>query len=158
MKTKKGFTLIELLVVIAIIGILAVLIIINMNGVRERVRDTQRKSDLSQIKNALYMYKIEYQTFPINDTSDRIMACNPPSLVDWGMPFKCGSMTYMKILPYDPGTDFPYRYDQINTGEGFCLIAVFENKSDGDITKSRQKCLDCGTYITSESDYVQCEE
>lgn len=158
MKAKKGFTLIELLVVIAIIGILAVLIIINMNGVRERVRDTQRKSDLSQIKNALYLYKIEYQYFPINDISDRILACSPPSLIDWGMPFRCGSMTYMKILPADPGTDFPYRYDQVNSGEGFCLIAVFENKSDSDITKSRLKCSDCLPLISSESDYVQCED
>ena len=68
-----GFTLIELLVVISVIGVLTSLVIMNVMGVRERVRDSQRKSDLNQISKALEMYYNEFGKYPPdltdNDTS-----------------------------------------------------------------------------------------
>ena len=54
---KKAFTLIELLVVIAIIGSLSALFLPNFMAVRERARDSQRKSDLKQIQKAFELYK-----------------------------------------------------------------------------------------------------
>lgn len=53
---KKGFTLIELLVVIAIIGVLASVVMVSTGTARSKSLDTQRKSDLIQIKNALELY------------------------------------------------------------------------------------------------------
>jgi len=51
-----GFTLIELLVVISIIGILASLALASYSGAQKQTRDTQRKSDLNQYRNALENY------------------------------------------------------------------------------------------------------
>lgn len=48
-----GFTLIELLVVISIIGILAGLAMVSYSGAQKQTRDTQRRSDLNQYRNAL---------------------------------------------------------------------------------------------------------
>lgn len=48
-----GFTLIELLVVISIIGILAGLAIVSFTSSQKQVRDTARKSDLSQYRTLL---------------------------------------------------------------------------------------------------------
>ncbi len=47
---KRGFTLIELLVVIAIIGILATIVLVGVNSVREKARDTRRLADLRQMR------------------------------------------------------------------------------------------------------------
>jgi len=52
----KGFTLIELLVVISIIGILASLTLVSFSGAQKQTRDTQRRSDLAQYRNALESY------------------------------------------------------------------------------------------------------
>jgi len=54
--TKRGFTLIELLVVISIIGILAGLTLSSYSGAQKQARDSQRRSDLNQYRNALEAY------------------------------------------------------------------------------------------------------
>lgn len=55
-KRNKGFTLIELLVVIAIIGVLSSIVLSSLNSARQKARDAQRVSDLTQIRTALEMY------------------------------------------------------------------------------------------------------
>jgi len=54
--SKRGFTLIELLVVISIIGILASIAMVSYSGTQKQTRDTQRKSDLNQYRNALQTF------------------------------------------------------------------------------------------------------
>lgn len=55
-RKSKGFTLIELLVVISIIGVLASLTLASYTGAQKQTRDTQRRSDLNQYRNALEGY------------------------------------------------------------------------------------------------------
>ncbi len=49
MKRQKGFSLIELLVVVAIIGVLASIVLISVNTVREKAKDAKRKAEVSGI-------------------------------------------------------------------------------------------------------------
>ncbi len=64
MQNRKGFTLIELLVVIAIIGILSAVGLIALNGAREKARDSQRKSDLGQLRTGLALYYDTNNNYP----------------------------------------------------------------------------------------------
>lgn len=62
MRTQRGFTLIELLVVIAIIGILATLVITQLSGATARARNSNAKSDVSQIGKAVETWKTTTNT------------------------------------------------------------------------------------------------
>ncbi len=51
-----GFTIVELLIVIVVIAILAAVSIVAYQGLQQRARDSDVKSDLAQIAKLLHMY------------------------------------------------------------------------------------------------------
>ena len=63
-KILKGFSLIELLIVITIIGILAVVFLPKITSGPERARDAQRISDVTDIANAIEMFKQDNESYP----------------------------------------------------------------------------------------------
>ena len=52
---QRGFTLIELLVVISILGVLAGLIVNNLNDSRARARDARKKQNLNQMNSSIFV-------------------------------------------------------------------------------------------------------
>ena len=91
-KLKKGFTLVELLVVIAIIGILATLLLLQLNVARAKARDTKRIGDVTQIRTAIELYYDAKGAYPpdLDPSINEFMATQK--------------------APVDPTTGSPYGY------------------------------------------------
>lgn len=116
---QKGFTLVELLVVVAVIGILSTLLTANFIGVRQRGRDSQRKSNVRQIQSALELYRADQSGYPTS-----LPAC--------GSSFTStdGRNTYMQKIPCDPSGG-SYTYSSPDSTR-YTVIACLENSNDSD--------------------------
>ena len=166
---KRGFTLIELLVVIAIIAILVAFSATNYVGVRSRAKDIKKKTELSQLKNALRLYYNDYGVYPgpsastaVNNLNGCGTAGTSPCLTTCSGQFAAGgsppgcNAIYMKLLP--SSTDYAWSYRQRTSGDDFCLWTTLENTSDAQIAKSQTKCSSvCSTIVPSGS-YVVCAD
>jgi type II secretion system protein G len=61
---RGGFTIIELLIVIVVIGILAALVIVTYNGIQQKARDTERKTDIKAVQGHLEAYWADNAKYP----------------------------------------------------------------------------------------------
>jgi prepilin-type N-terminal cleavage/methylation domain-containing protein len=114
---SRGFTLIELLVTIAIIGILSSILLVNLQGFRERTRDIQRKRDLHEIQTVLELYRSDVSSYPA-------------ALPNCGSSLTNGSTVYMQKIPCDPLTNNKYSYSL--AGNVYTMTACLENINDSE--------------------------
>lgn len=104
-KSQKGFTLIELLVVIGILAILLSIVLIAINPARQfgQANDTRRRSDVTQILNAIGAYAADNKGIlpagiPLTTAANISDAVGGADICALIMP------TYIPALPQDPKT------------------------------------------------------
>ena len=146
---NHGFTLIELLVVITIIGILAIVLIPNMVGMRQRARDNSGKQQLAHLKDALRLYYNDYQAYPTTGLNNAMNGCGDgdDACVNGG-DFSANGTLYYKQLPDE------FWYEQTLSGDGFVAWIDLENASDRDAAESATRCGK--TPVAGDTYYYVC--
>lgn len=124
---KKGFSIVELTVVIAVLGILTTIVIISYNGFQERTRDSERKSDIAQLRIALDKYYADNSQYPGVCASDDT-ACSTQALETELSP-------YINSIPIDPKFDDAsasrYEYTRGGTsGNAYGIRVMYEVEPD----------------------------
>lgn len=162
LRDKKGFTLIELLVVISIIGVLATLIVTNLNEARGRAKDVKKKQTLTQLKTALRLYYNDFGGYPATGNgrvfnacgTNGTTACTPDGVFSAGS----GPTVYMNRLVKN-GDYFEFNYYPCDSGNSYVLKVTLDNTSDPDIATSQLRCPAAACSLSySATEYVVCAD
>ena len=121
---KKGFTIIELLVVMVVIGILVTITVVSYSGLQQRSRDSERTSDITQMKIALEKYHADKSGYP--DICGTPNACSVDKLAVVLAP-------YLKAIPHDPkntiNTSADYQYVARSDDTGYAIRVQYEARA-----------------------------
>ncbi len=124
---NRGFTLIEVMVVILIIGVLAALIVPKVMSRPDEARITAAKVDITQITQALNLYKLDNGRYPT--TEQGLMALvKKPTIAP--LPNNWKSEGYLDRVPKDPwGT--PYQYLQPGVHGAIDVFSFAADRASG---------------------------
>ena len=149
---EKGFTLIELLVVIAVIGILATMIVVQFNSVRQKGRNARRLSDLNAIQKAIELYNNDNNRYPPSTANGAIGEAS--------VPYAAGTINallspYLPTMPRDPksgeaGYYYYYNGDYNCPGRGD-VVVIFANRLEGGVPGQSSQCSSWPMDGTRES-------
>ena len=156
---SDAFTLIELLVVISIIGVLATLIISNINEARGRARDVNKKDGMSQVKTALRLYYNDFTRFPASCGINTIKGCGAAGCPEFAAGGTGCSTVYMNKFPTGLGNNNIAYYS--DGDERFCIKTTLENLSDSDMATSFTACNTTCTALgitLKTTEYAVCSD
>lgn len=144
-ESRQGFTLIEILVAATILAVLAAIGFVSYASVNQRGRDSKRKSDVEQIRQALEMYRSDNGYYPGTGAGSWTDASGLSSTL---------VSTYLPAVPSDPkSTDQVYRYKATDASGGnyygYCLSSLLEVDYTG-------TCPPTTTTGTCTPDTVNC--
>lgn len=146
----RGFTLLEILLVIAALGVLAGIVILAVNPTKQLgdARNSQRRSDVHSILNAVHQYTIDNNTLPSSINLNA--TCNTPVNEICKTGGACAGLTdftvlttdqkYLVSLPVDPlnsSADGTSYYVAKNNFGRVTVCAPLTEGSGGMITVTR---------------------
>ena len=126
---KKAFTFVELIVATTIIIILAWIWFYSYSGLLGDSRDSQRKSDLSQVSSALKVYKQKRWYYAIPWDSFNITFSGTTIINQWFLN-KNVHLNSLEKLPKDPKTNRYYVYSTTSNKQEFQLFMTLENAEE----------------------------
>ena len=125
----SGMTLIEILVVLVLIGIVLGIVGGNFIGKGEKAKADAAKIEISQIGQALDLYKLEIGRYPTSSEGLQALITAPASTANWNGPYWKKSQ-----LPKDPWGN-EYRYTSPGQKGAYDILSLgADGKEGGDGT------------------------
>ena len=128
-RASRGMTLIEILVVLVLIGIVLGIVGGNFIGRGEKAKADAAKIEISQIGQALDLYKLEIGRYPTSSEGLQALVSAPAATANWNGPYWKKS-----AIPKDPwGND--YRYTSPGQKGAYDIVSLgADGKEGGDGT------------------------
>ena len=121
---KKGFSLLELLVVILILGILAAFVAPNLIGAGEKAKRDLVCSQMSNIAQALKMFKLDNGVYPDTEEGLKALLKNPDS----DKYPNYSTHPYLEKMPKDSWRN---KFIYIKNDNSFDLISYGADRKEG---------------------------
>ncbi len=117
----RGFTLLELMIVVAVLGILAAVLILNLQGISGDAKTSVAKSDLRTLKTAVVLYESHFNALPPQSYWEKALQEDEPRIID--------------RVPADPYNQQGGKYIyKLNTdapaGKTYVVLSVGKNGKD----------------------------
>ncbi|WP_411711067.1 type II secretion system major pseudopilin GspG [Marinobacter sp. R17] len=103
---NAGFTLIEIMVVMVILGLLVAIVAPNILGRSDQARVTVAQTQMSNIANALDLYRLDNGSYPSTQQGLQALVSKPSGSPE---PKNWNPDGYLKNVPQDPW-DNDYQY------------------------------------------------
>lgn len=105
-KQNRGFTLIEIMVVMVILGLLVAIVAPNIMGRSDQAKVTVAETQLSNIANALDLYRLDNSHYPSTQQGLEALVSRPTGSPE---PKNWNPDGYLKSVPEDPwGSEYQY--------------------------------------------------
>lgn len=124
---SQGFTLIEIMVVLVILGLLVAIVGPNILGRGDQARVTAAEAQLSNIANALDLYRLDNSHYPSTQQGLEALAEKPSGTPE---PRNWNPDGYLKPIPLDPWGN-EYQYVSPGTEGPYDLYSLGSDGQDG---------------------------
>lgn len=105
-RNQRGFTLIEIMVVMVILGLLVAVVAPNIMGRSDQAKVTIAKTQMSNIANALDLYRLDNSHYPSTQQGIEALVSRPSGSPE---PKNWNPDGYLKSVPEDPwGNQYQY--------------------------------------------------
>lgn len=106
-RRQRGFTLIEIMVVMVILGLLVAVVAPNIMGRSDQAKVTVAKTQMSNIANALDLYRLDNSHYPSTQQGLEALVNRPSGSPE---PKNWNPDGYLKSVPEDPwGNEYEYQ-------------------------------------------------
>ncbi|MBJ6138956.1 type II secretion system major pseudopilin GspG [Marinobacter litoralis] len=123
----KGFTLIEIMVVMVILGLLVAIVAPNIMGRSDQAKVTVAETQLSNIANALDLYRLDNSHYPSTQQGLEALVRKPSGSPE---PRNWNPDGYLKAVPEDPWNN-EYQYVSPGTEGPYDLYSFGSDGQEG---------------------------
>lgn len=126
-RNQRGFTLIEIMVVMVILGLLVAVVAPNIMGRSDQAKVTVAKTQMSNIANALDLYRLDNGHYPSTQQGLEALVNRPSGTPE---PKNWNPDGYLKNVPEDPW-DNEYEYMSPGSEGAYDLYSLGSDGQEG---------------------------